>query len=581
MPSIHRLKFEEVIAGSPRPLGEGRGEGKTDKTRAAREKAEAELAEFNERIAPLEKEINQLGRQFWVSKEQVVAENYDLSASRYRQIEQEEVILRETRFHAGAAAAVGKGGRERRDGIGENGRAETVTMTPRKGRVRRARTFRLQDRCNRGVAPFDEAFRDATKQATKMPQALFRPFGRVPIIDQGADFIAGYTDDEASAWKGSLPVIVFGDHTRAIKFVGFPFVLGADGCKVLLPSGRLNPRFAYYSLLACNLAAAGYSWHFKFLRELSFRIPENSEQRRIAGQLEQADRLRRTRRYALELSDTFLPAAFLQLFGDPVANTRGWERAKVSELGDVETGNTPPRGNEGYYGKAIEWIKSDNIGLAQIHPSKASGGLSEEGIAVGRVAEAGVLLLTCIAGSETSIGNVVLTDRRVAFNQQINAVTPHQGVNSLFLYGLFLAAKPLIQRSTTLAMKRMITKGKLEELILIKPPLPLQAQFAALAARHERLRVVQREAFARPSTSSSPSCTGPSMGSRKKGNRGRESLMLPVLPRVTTPSPSSPGASTPWATCRRSPPMPTSRIAPPTPPTRSSPPPPPTTPRPA
>ncbi len=78
---IHRLKFEEVVADND-----------GDKARAPREKAEAELAELNERIAPLEREINQLGRQFSVTKEEVAAQNYDLSASRYRQVEQEEVF---------------------------------------------------------------------------------------------------------------------------------------------------------------------------------------------------------------------------------------------------------------------------------------------------------------------------------------------------------------------------------------------------------------------------------------------------------------------------------------------------------
>ena len=60
-------------------------------------------------------------------------------------------------------------------------------------------------------------------------------------------------------------------------------------------------------------------------------LPDLPEQRRIAGQLEQADRLRRTRRYALELTDTFLPAAFLELFGDPATNPLG---LPVAELGD-------------------------------------------------------------------------------------------------------------------------------------------------------------------------------------------------------------------------------------------------------
>jgi type I restriction enzyme M protein len=61
-----------------------------DKARAAREKAEAELAALQSRMTPLQTEINQLTRQFWVTKDQVKANKYDLSASRYRQVEQDE-----------------------------------------------------------------------------------------------------------------------------------------------------------------------------------------------------------------------------------------------------------------------------------------------------------------------------------------------------------------------------------------------------------------------------------------------------------------------------------------------------------
>jgi type I restriction enzyme M protein len=83
---IHRLKFEEVVAN----------DGNADTARTAREQAEAELASLQAQITPLQTEINQLGRQFWVVKDQVKANNYDLSASRYRQIEQDEVFYEKT-----------------------------------------------------------------------------------------------------------------------------------------------------------------------------------------------------------------------------------------------------------------------------------------------------------------------------------------------------------------------------------------------------------------------------------------------------------------------------------------------------
>jgi type I restriction enzyme M protein len=77
---IHRLKFEEVIYTKPA------------KVCSAREKAEAELAKLQSFMDPMQKEINQLTRQFWITKDQVKAKNYDLSASRYRQVEQKEVF---------------------------------------------------------------------------------------------------------------------------------------------------------------------------------------------------------------------------------------------------------------------------------------------------------------------------------------------------------------------------------------------------------------------------------------------------------------------------------------------------------
>src|SRR5260370_27832412 len=78
--TIHRLRFEEVIAN----------DGNAEQARLACEKAEAELAELQAKIRPLQQEINQLGRQFWVNKDQVKANNYDLSARRYRQVVQDE-----------------------------------------------------------------------------------------------------------------------------------------------------------------------------------------------------------------------------------------------------------------------------------------------------------------------------------------------------------------------------------------------------------------------------------------------------------------------------------------------------------
>jgi type I restriction enzyme S subunit len=230
------------------------------------------------------------------------------------------------------------------------------------------------------------------------------------------------------------------------------------------------------------------------LLALEIPLPSLDEQKHIAAILNKANRLRRLRRYARELSDGYLGSVFLEMFGDPVSNPMGWERAKVSDLGKVQTGNTPSRSNPENYGDFIEWIKSDNITNDEMFVSRSREMLSKAGLKNGRFVNPGSILVVCIAGSPTSIGNIALTDRRVAFNQQINAVTPYKGVDPIFLYGLFRVAKPQVQRSTTLGMKRIITKSKFEKLVLIKPSFPLQQEFAEIVQKYERLRAQQREA---------------------------------------------------------------------------------------
>jgi len=145
------------------------------------------------------------------------------------------------------------------------------------------------------VVPFAKALRDDTAGQVKIFRRDYGSSGELPIIDQGAEKIAGYTDDRSAAYQGALPVILFGDHTRVFKYVDSPFALGADGVKALQPAPSFEPKFLYYYLINADIPGRGYSRHFKFLREIHFPLAAPSEQRRIVEILDQADRLHRLR----------------------------------------------------------------------------------------------------------------------------------------------------------------------------------------------------------------------------------------------------------------------------------------------
>jgi type I restriction enzyme S subunit len=219
------------------------------------------------------------------------------------------------------------------------------------------------------------------------------------------------------------------------------------------------------------------------------------EQRRIAEVLDRAEALRAKRRAALAQLDTLTQSIFLDMFGDPTTNPKGWPTKSISDVATVITGNTPSRAVPDYYGTEIEWIKSDNINTPHDYLTLASEGLSALGRAVARVAPAGSILVTCIAGSPECIGNAAMTDREVAFNQQINAAVPRD-IDSRFLYVQLLVGKPLIQRASTSSMKGMVSKSRFERIMVMCPPLALQHEFASRVGAVGRLKAAQEDSLA-------------------------------------------------------------------------------------
>jgi type I restriction enzyme S subunit len=111
--------------------------------------------------------------------------------------------------------------------------------------------------------------------------------GQYPVVDQGKTFIAGYCNDSKKLLNIDRPYIVFGDHTKNIKFIDFDFVIGADGVKVLCPYKALDTKFIYHLIQSYDLADRGYARHFKVLNENLVPLPPLPEQHRIVAKIDQ------------------------------------------------------------------------------------------------------------------------------------------------------------------------------------------------------------------------------------------------------------------------------------------------------
>lgn len=133
---------------------------------------------------------------------------------------------------------------------------------------------------------FNDLFSDETKNGCKIKTEDYLEYGKYPIIDQGNNNIAGYTNLEEGIFY-DLPVIIFGDHTRVIKYIDMPFFLGADGVKVLKSKNHnVISKYLYYYLKNAKIPNTGYNRHFKWLKELSFEIPNLDVQKEIVANLD-------------------------------------------------------------------------------------------------------------------------------------------------------------------------------------------------------------------------------------------------------------------------------------------------------
>lgn len=110
--------------------------------------------------------------------------------------------------------------------------------------------------------------------------------GKYPVVSQESALINGFWNEESDVFIVDRPVIVFGDHTRALKYIDFSFVLGADGAKIIKPKNFLVSKFFYYFLMANPIEGKGYARHYRFLKELTINVPSLAKQQEIVGRLD-------------------------------------------------------------------------------------------------------------------------------------------------------------------------------------------------------------------------------------------------------------------------------------------------------
>lgn len=160
----------------------------------------------------------------------------------------------------------------------------------------------------------------------------YKKSGAIPIVSQDAKLITGYTNHEELKNKFDKPVIVFGDHTRVLKYIDFDFVVGADGVKIIIPKGNLLTKFLYYFLVWHKIPNLGYARHFKLLKDIMIPIPPINTQNYFISLFDKYQDLIFLKQKQLKEFDALEQSVFYKMFGDLVYNDKNWD---ISDIGSI------------------------------------------------------------------------------------------------------------------------------------------------------------------------------------------------------------------------------------------------------
>ena len=324
------------------------------------------------------------------------------------------------------------------------------------------------------MARFTDIFDDVTKQGRKIPTNEYLERGMHPIIDQGQKEIAGYYNEEAGLFC-DVPAIIFGDHTRVIKYVDTPCFLGADGVKLLkAKKSNANYKYLFYALSSADIPNTGYNRHFKWLKEVEIPTHTENEQNDIVAVLDMVSGLIALRKQQLQKLDELVKARFVELFGDYRINEKGFDCKKGSELFKFSSGKFLPeekRLDEGvpvYGGNGIAWYTSECL-------------VDYPTIIIGRVGAQ--------CGNIHAVTTPVwITDNAIYIKEQktkaytLEFLTELMRMMDFYQYADF-SGQP------------KITQKPLETLDYIMPPIELQTQFATFVEQTDKSKLAIQQSL--------------------------------------------------------------------------------------
>ncbi|MHB9896770.1 restriction endonuclease subunit S [Clostridium botulinum] len=345
-----------------------------------------------------------------------------------------------------------------------------------------------------------EIFTDDTKNAKKIKKENYLKIGKYPIIDQGQSIIAGYTNEEENLYN-NYPIIIFGDHTRIIKYVDKSIFIGADGVKLLKPllsKDKLSVKYVYYFLNTVELPNDGYSRHFKYLKEVIIPVPKIEIQQKIVNILDKAQSLIDKRKAEIEDLDELVKSRFIEMFGDLSKNNKGWQEVELSKVCSV-IHRYPTFYGMDYIEEGIPVIRIGNILRDGILEDNMENYIFvyddvNKDFPLTTIELGDILMAVRGDGSAAKRIGIVTTEKLIGANISPNLLrikAKENSVNNVYLFWYLISdiGQRRLDAYVNKTAKKNIAAKDIKKVVTPVPPLELQNQFADFVKQVDKLKL--------------------------------------------------------------------------------------------
>ena len=297
----------------------------------------------------------------------------------------------------------------------------------------------------------------------------------IPVLTAGQSFILGYTNETIGIYE-KYPCIIFDDFTTSVHYVDFSFKVKSSAMKILKNKENSDLKYCYYLLLNMSKMPPNHKRQWiSTTSEKEHKLPSINDQRKITNILDKISNIINFYNLELKKLDELIKARFVEMFGDPIKNDKGWKQVKLMDLGLLARGISKhrPRNAVELLGGPYPLVQTGEVANADTYITSYLSTYSELGLKQSKMWPKGTLCITIAA----NIAQTSILTFDACFPDSVVGFIAGERVETVFVHYWFSFLQSSLEALATQVAQKNLNLKTLSNVEVIVPPIQLQSEF--------------------------------------------------------------------------------------------------------